>query len=467
MGNEWKTVRLGDHVDACLGKMLDKNKNQGTLHPYLGNKQVRWGSFDLDDLSEMKFQDHEHERYGLKFGDLVVCEGGEPGRCALWKGEVPVMKIQKALHRIRPYDELDSAFLHYWFCYAGKFELLDPYFTGTTIKHLTGKAIAELPIPLPPLPEQKAIAQILGSLDDKVELNRRMNETLEGISRNLFKSWFTDFDPVLDNAILAGNSIPDEFAQRAEVRRKVLAQNQPSPNLSQGERGFPDLGKTAADFPSIGNKSSNVRKHFPDSFQPSELGPIPTGWEASTFGDVASAIRNSVNPSSLDADVPYVGLEHIGRKQMYLSGWGYAGDVDSNKSAFQTGDVLFGKLRPYFHKVCIMNFAGVCSTDVLVFRAKEDCWKGFVQYQLFDEKFVEYANARSTGTRMPRASWKDMEAYSIAKPSDDIAAHFTELIEDFNAKAMLNVESSSKLARLRDTLLPKLISGGIGCLRNE
>lgn len=103
---EWKTVILGEYVDSCLGKMLDKNKNKGKLHPYLGNKQVRWGSFNLDELSEMKFQDHEHERYGLKYGDLIVCEGGEPGRCAIWKDEVPNMKIQKALHRIRTKEGL-------------------------------------------------------------------------------------------------------------------------------------------------------------------------------------------------------------------------------------------------------------------------------------------------------------------------------------------------------------------------
>ena len=97
MGNDWKTVCLGDYANTCLGKMLDKNKNKGVLHPYLGNKNVRWGRFELKDLPQMKFQESEHERYGLHHGDLIVCEGGEPGRCAIWKNELPEMKIQKAL----------------------------------------------------------------------------------------------------------------------------------------------------------------------------------------------------------------------------------------------------------------------------------------------------------------------------------------------------------------------------------
>ncbi|RHW57309.1 restriction endonuclease subunit S, partial [Cronobacter sakazakii] len=101
MSSEWKQVRLGDFIDSCLGKMLDQKKNKGAFHPYLGNSNVRWGEFDFSNLAEMKFEDTEHERYALKKGDLVVCEGGEPGRCAIWEDEIPNMKIQKALHRIR------------------------------------------------------------------------------------------------------------------------------------------------------------------------------------------------------------------------------------------------------------------------------------------------------------------------------------------------------------------------------
>ena len=111
----WEKVRLGDVTDSCLGKMLDQAKNKGEYQPYLANLNVRWGTFDLDNLSQMKFEDNEQERYGLKYGDLVVCEGGEPGRCAIWKDQIPGMKIQKALHRVRVHDCLDYRYLFYWF----------------------------------------------------------------------------------------------------------------------------------------------------------------------------------------------------------------------------------------------------------------------------------------------------------------------------------------------------------------
>ena len=93
---KWERVRLGDVTDSCLGKMLDQRKNRGEYQPYLANVNVRWGSFDLADLSLMRFEEDEQERYGLKYGDLVICEGGEPGRCAIWKEQIPNMKIQKA-----------------------------------------------------------------------------------------------------------------------------------------------------------------------------------------------------------------------------------------------------------------------------------------------------------------------------------------------------------------------------------
>ncbi|MGK9451374.1 hypothetical protein ACSSZE_08970 [Acidithiobacillus caldus] len=113
MSDKWQIVRLGDYVDSCLGKMLDAKKNKGVPRPYLGNSNVRWGSFDLSDLALMKFEDEEEERYGVRPGDLIVCEGGEPGRCAIWRGEVPDMRIQKALHRVRPKNGLNNYYLFY------------------------------------------------------------------------------------------------------------------------------------------------------------------------------------------------------------------------------------------------------------------------------------------------------------------------------------------------------------------
>ncbi|MDE1715932.1 restriction endonuclease subunit S, partial [Chromobacterium amazonense] len=223
--------------------MLDAKKNKGTPQPYLGNSNVRWGYFDLADLAEMRFEPHEEERYSLAPGDLVVCEGGEPGRCAIWTA-APGMKIQKALHRIRPKASLNNYYLFYWFQHAANMGLLDPHFTGTTIKHLTGKAIAGLEIPLPPVETQVAMVGILKSFDDRITLLRETNATLEAIAHALFKSWFVDFDPV-----------------RAKMEGRA-------------PEGMIDA--TAA--------------LFPDGFEESELGLVPRGWRVCPIGDVVESV---------------------------------------------------------------------------------------------------------------------------------------------------------------------------------
>ena len=189
---KWEKVRLGDYSDSCLGKMLDKVKNRGSYQPYLANLNVRWGYFDLENLSQMKFLDTEENRYGLKYGDLVICEGGEPGRCAIWKNQLPNMKFQKALHRVRVHKGLDYRYLYYWFLWAGKRGELSQYFTGATIKHMPGDKLKSVVIDKPPIETQKGIADILSSYDDLIENNQKQIRLLEEAAQRLYKEWFVD-----------------------------------------------------------------------------------------------------------------------------------------------------------------------------------------------------------------------------------------------------------------------------------
>ena len=186
----WEKKPLEVVADFCLGKMLDQKKNKGELLPYLANVNVRWGSFDLDDLREMRFEHYELDRYGLKSGDIIMCEGGEPGRCALWKGQKPGMMIQKALHRIRPHNCLLSEFLFYYLLYIGRTGHLAPLFTGATIKHLPREKLAKVKVMVPPLGVQHRIASTLSAYDDLIENNRRRVRLLEQAARLLYKEWF-------------------------------------------------------------------------------------------------------------------------------------------------------------------------------------------------------------------------------------------------------------------------------------
>lgn len=175
---KFKKIRLDEITDSCLGKMLDQNKNKGDYYPYLANRNVRWGSFDLVDLPEMRFQKTETERYGLNKGDLLVCEGGEPGRCAVWEGEIPNMRIQKALHRVRAHEGVNVYYLFYWLLLAGKRGILEQYFTGTTIKHLPGDKLKSIEVDLPESAYQDIVVSVLRSLDKKIRINESINENL-------------------------------------------------------------------------------------------------------------------------------------------------------------------------------------------------------------------------------------------------------------------------------------------------
>jgi type I restriction enzyme S subunit len=265
---------------------------------------------------------------------------------------------------------------------------------------------------IPSLPEQRAIAHILGTLDDKIELNRRMSETLEAMARALFKSWFVDFDPV----------------------------------RAKAEGRDPGLPQPLADL-------------FPDSFEDSELGEIPRGWGVGTLGDVAEHPRRNVQPSSIRPDTPYIALEHMPKRCIALSDWSVADGLGSNKFEFRKGEILFGKLRSYFHKVGVAPVDGVCSTDIVVVAPRLAHWFAFVLGVVSSEEFVEYTNAGSTGTKMPRTSWAEMARYDIALPPQAIAQAFTESVRPGVDRIIAAIHESRTLAALRDALLPKLISG--------
>ena len=173
-----RKVKLGAITDSCLGKMLDAEKNKGTYQLYLANINVRWGDFDLENLSQMRFENDEQERYGIKKGDLIVCEGGEPGRCAIWDESIPDMKIQKALHRVRAHQGTDIRYIYYWMLLAGKKNLLKNYFTGSTIKHLPGDKLKEIMINVPDYNTQTQIADVLTAIDALIKHNRKINDNL-------------------------------------------------------------------------------------------------------------------------------------------------------------------------------------------------------------------------------------------------------------------------------------------------
>ena len=190
--SNWRLVRLCDVAEQCLGKMLDAKKNKGRPFPYLRNPNVRWLEVDTSDLKEMPFEDHELERYGLRKGDVVICEGGEAGRAAVWDGRLPDVKFQKAIHRVRPGPDLYERFLVHRLMADYHTGRLADYYTGATIKHLTGQDLSNYKFPLPPLAEQRAIAEVLDRAKSLITKRRVAISHLDTLTQAIYLELFGD-----------------------------------------------------------------------------------------------------------------------------------------------------------------------------------------------------------------------------------------------------------------------------------
>ena len=283
---------------------------------------------------------------------------------------------------------------------------------GSTIPRGDKEAIKRFQFHLPPIKVQREISATLGALDDKIDLNRRMNETLEAMARALFKDWFVDFGPT--RAKMAG-------------RKPYLA---------------PEIWKL---FP---NKLDNSGK--------------PQGWQMGNLGEIADTPkRRDINPADMAADTPYIGLEHMPRRSIALTEWGCARKVTSRKLTFKKGEFLFGKLSPSYHKAGVAPLNGICSTDIVVIVPRELHWTAFALICLSSDEFMSYAIQTSTGTIMPRTSWKAMKQYGLYLPPQQVAQAFQNLIQPLLDRIDTNIHENHTLAQTRDFLLPKLISGEI------
>jgi len=412
MAGEWVTRRIGSLGRVVTGKTPStlESSNFGGPYPFI----------TIPDLDGRVLIDRSERTLSEKGAETLQACLLPPSSvmmsCIATVGKCGVTTRQsftnQQINSVIPSDGTDSRFLYYVFTQLG-YELESAGGGGSVYTNVSKSRFSDIEVEIPEdVNEQRAIAHILGTLDDKIELNRRMNETLEAIAHAIFKSWFVDFDP---------------------VRAKAAGRD-------------PGLPKHIADL-------------FPDSFEDSELGEIPVGWAAGTLGDVAKQKRRGVRPSEINSSIPYIALENMPKRCIALANWGIDEDLKSNKFAFKKGEILFGKLRPYFHKVGVAPLDGVCSTDIVVIIPQNEKWFGFVLGHLSSNSFVEYANAGSTGTKMPRTSWQDMAQYPIALPPENTSAQLNLIVHSLVERITANIHESYTLAALRDTFLPKLISG--------
>jgi type I restriction enzyme S subunit len=400
-----------EYIDSPDGIRLLRGDNiaQGTLR---WENAKRWPLSKVDGLEE----------YYLRAGDVVLAMDRpwiEAGLkyASVTEQDLPCLLVQR-VSRLRGGNKLDTGYLRYLIGSKQFTNYVLAVQTGTAVPHISGGQIKDFEFWCPPLPEQLAIARILGSLDDKIELNRRMNKTLESIAQALFRSWFVDFEPV--------------YAKMADDQ-------------------LYGLGAEAVTL-------------FPDRMIESEFGAIPEGWDVASVKSLVILRRDRVSPSDFpDENFYYFSFPAYdeGKSPKLEVGFG----IRSSKYLVPSGSVLLARLNPRFPKVWMPSFDDayrpICSTEFLVTMPRGGISREYLYALFSSDAFFNRFGKLVTGTssshqRVRQSSFLSMK---VVIPPEGLIEAFTRLVKPIYRKVACNRDESKTLAALRDTLLPQLISG--------
>jgi type I restriction enzyme S subunit len=396
--------RIGDCCEVGDGTHASLQRTEAGV-PYLTAKNLKDGSIaaeKIDFIAEATFEKHfklESKVIGRpKPGDVIFGIIGSLGQAYLVKSGDRI-GISSSVAVLRPNAEtLLPSFLYYWVTGPTFQSALYSIKGGVAQSYISLEMIRSLPLPVPTLTTQRRIASILSPYDRLIQNNRRRIVILEEMVRRIYEEWF--------------------------VRFRFPGHEQ----LKMVESG---------------------------------VGLLPEGWNWGSLRDIAFDVRDAVNPELTDPATPYVGLEHIPRRSIGLTEWGSAADVQSTKLRFNSGDILFGKIRPYFHKVAVAPIAGVTSTDAIVIRAREKDWFPLILSTVFSDAFVAEATQSSNGTKMPRANWNVLLGYKVPLPTPEVRDQFNALMNGVTRLIKNATLQNRNLRKTRDLLLPKLISGDL------
>lgn len=446
MANDWSYLQLKDVIDLVAdnrGRNPESYSNEGI--PVIDNYLII--SEGYVNLNEVKrcVDESTYEsfiRKHIQENDvLITLVGNGYGQVALTPSEKCVI-IQNTIG-LRCNSDNDNIFLYYLL--KNNRKALMNLNIGAAQPSIKVGNLTSLEFQFPPLAEQKAIAHILGSLDDKIELNRQMNETLEAMAQALFKSWFVDFDPVIDNALAAGNAIPDEFFERAEQRKAIEKKD-----------------------------NSNIQDLFPNEFEfTEEMGWIPKGWVITNLKDHAEKISKGTTPSKAilakaddDSTIPFLKVRDLDD----------GGKIDTQnldlipksihenalkRSILQTGDLLFS-IAGTIGRVSIVpkELDNSNSNQALAFiRPKDDIKTYFLLQFLKSQEVQDEISSRVVQAVQANVSLTELGSLKFATASDDLFRKWHSIVQSWIDKINLLQMENSHLSKLRDTLLPKLMSG--------
>lgn len=354
----------------------------------------------------------------IEIGDVLIARMPDPtGRSWCVDAEIPpsITSVDVAIVRVEP-SKLNAKYLSYFLNCPSTLARNAEMQTGSTRQRIKRSDLADMSVPLPPLANQIAIANVLGNLDAKIKANSETSKTLEQIAQAIFKSWFIDFDPV--KAKMAGEK----------------------------PVGMDDA--TAA--------------LFPDAMDESEIGQVPKGWRNGALKDVLTNVKGMVKASAITESLPYVPIDRISSKSVFLKESSPGVEAKTSLVSFERNDILFGAMRPYFHKVCLAPFKGTTRTTTFVLRPNDMRFLMFSLFVLFQDDAIDFATNSSQGSTIPYATWSDnFDSFQVVIPSAEIAKRFTEITLPLMELGYALIKENQHLVVARDSLLPRLISGEI------
>jgi type I restriction enzyme S subunit len=429
MRPKWNEHRFEDLLSEPVRNGIYKKKEFHGRGAKIVNMGELFGNPRLFSIymKRVELMEKEIPKTLLCEGDLLfarrslTAEGA--GKCIIVKEIYEDTTFESSIIRARPDPrKVDSDYLYYFFSSPHGKYLIGSIVRQVAVAGITGSDLRQLPIPTPPLNKQKTIAHILGVLDNKIELNLKTNQTLEKMAQALFKSWFTDFDPVIDNALDAGNTIPDELKDRAERRQKQLAKpdHQPLPG--------------------------DIRQLFPSEFELTEkLGWVPMGWNSIVLGDqVKPSKGKSITKSTVvDGIVPVVAG---GLSPAYYHN---THNVIGPAITASASGANAGYINLYHENI----WASDCSYIN----------NNHTQFVFSTYLFLKDRQAKITlmqqGAAQPHVYPKDLMRLELVDPSSQIWNLLEDTITPYFKRIRVNELHSKSLGKARDTLLPKLISG--------
>lgn len=410
---DWRNVRAeevalqqkGSIVSGPFGSNIGKRFFVESGIPVIRGSNLTLGVQELVDegyvfITEEKA--HELRNCDAILGDIVFTAAGTLGQVGRIHENAAFKRyiVSNKQLRLRPNPVIsDSKFLYYWFSSPWMQRHLQNQNTGASIPLISLSTLRNLPVNLPPLSIQQNIASILSAYDELIENCQRRIKILEQMARSLYREWFVNFR-------------------------------------------YPHHAKTP--------------------LVDSPLGKIPKGWEVVKLCDLVSYERSATKAGTHLNERKYVPIDCLPSKSLALLESRPIEEAQSSLQLFEKGDILFGAMRPYFHKVVIAPFAGVTRTTCFVFKPAKPEWHSFATMTLFEDATVAYANAHSQGATIPYAVWDgSLSEMKIVLPPDAMLRRFENTVAPLLARLPQFYFTLKNLRKTRDLLLPRLLSGQI------